>query len=513
MKYSRYLLLFLVFIPLLLTRDFTPDNELKYMSIADEALANGNFFAFTNHGIPYADKPPLYIWIVMLGKWLLGTHSMFFLGLFSLLPAFAVLYVMDRWIRNEVDTQNRLSIQLSLMTCVFFVGSAVVLRMDMLMTLFIVLSLYTFYRMYRDDGKDRRKQWLLAFYIFMALFTKGPVGLLMPIISIIVFLLVKKRIRILGRYLGWRVWALLFGCAAIWFTGVYIDGGKEYLYNLVFNQTVNRAVDSFHHKAPFYYYFVSIWYSMAPWSLLYAVLIFMGIKKRLITTDMEKLFAVVSATTFIFLSFVSSKIQIYMLPAYPFIAYLAGLMIPKLEKWNGVLKFTVLFPACVFVFVLPVVLCAPAFIPPQYLVLPVYIGAACFTAGSLVAFYFFFWKKNMAAVINSVCGGMLAAVFAASFAVPSLNPELGFKAMADQAQAVARENGIRQYSYYNVRSAENMDIYLHQPLIALEKDELDEANGTILFLRSRDIDREPEVKAVVEGKEQYRFGSWLFIVL
>lgn len=67
MKYSRYLLLFLVFIPLLLTRDFTPDNELKYMSIADEALANGNFFAFTNHGIPYADKPPLYIWIVMLG--------------------------------------------------------------------------------------------------------------------------------------------------------------------------------------------------------------------------------------------------------------------------------------------------------------------------------------------------------------------------------------------------------------------------------------------------------------
>ena len=85
--------------------------------------------------------------------------------------------------------------------------------------------------------------------------------------------------------------------------------------------------------------------------------------------------------------------------------------------------------------------------------------------------------------------------------------------MADQAQAVARENGVRQYSYYNVRSAENMDIYLHQPLIALEKDELDEANGTILFLRSRDIDREPEVKAVVEGKEQYRFGSWLFIVL
>lgn len=79
MKITRYLLFFACFIPLLYFRDFTPNNELKYLSIADEALREGHWFTFWNHGALYADKPPLYLWIVMLGKWLLGTHSMFFL--------------------------------------------------------------------------------------------------------------------------------------------------------------------------------------------------------------------------------------------------------------------------------------------------------------------------------------------------------------------------------------------------------------------------------------------------
>ena len=42
MKITRYLLFFACFIPLLYFRDFTPNNELKYLSIADEALREGH---------------------------------------------------------------------------------------------------------------------------------------------------------------------------------------------------------------------------------------------------------------------------------------------------------------------------------------------------------------------------------------------------------------------------------------------------------------------------------------
>lgn len=33
-------------------------------------------FAFTNHGVPYADKPPLYLWLLMAAKTLSGSHQM-----------------------------------------------------------------------------------------------------------------------------------------------------------------------------------------------------------------------------------------------------------------------------------------------------------------------------------------------------------------------------------------------------------------------------------------------------
>jgi len=108
-----YILLIVAVLPMFILRDYTLSNELRYMSIADEALRNGDIFTFTNHGIAYADKPPLYLWIVMLGKLLFGTHSMLFLGIFSFIPALVILYTMDKWVKKIVPENDRLNGQLN----------------------------------------------------------------------------------------------------------------------------------------------------------------------------------------------------------------------------------------------------------------------------------------------------------------------------------------------------------------------------------------------------------------
>ena len=72
-KVSKYILLIIVFLPLLYFRDFTPNNELKYLSIADEALRSGTYLTFTHEGSIYTDKPPLYLWLIMLCNCLLYT--------------------------------------------------------------------------------------------------------------------------------------------------------------------------------------------------------------------------------------------------------------------------------------------------------------------------------------------------------------------------------------------------------------------------------------------------------
>ena len=136
MKIERYFLLFILVLPALILRDFTPNNELKYLSIADEAIRNGDWFTFYNHGTIYADKPPLYFWIIMLCKIVWGSHSMFLLSLFSVIPAFITIGIMDRWIR-ECSLSSRRSVALLLFTSGLFLGSALVLRMDMMMCMFI----------------------------------------------------------------------------------------------------------------------------------------------------------------------------------------------------------------------------------------------------------------------------------------------------------------------------------------------------------------------------------------
>ena len=119
------LLILIAFLPILVFRDFSISNELRYLSIADEALRDGHIFTFTNNGLPYADKPPLYLWIVMLGKLVFGTHYMWFIGLFSLVPALLILRIMRNWIIADCtlpEKEWRLTSQLMLITCGMFLG-------------------------------------------------------------------------------------------------------------------------------------------------------------------------------------------------------------------------------------------------------------------------------------------------------------------------------------------------------------------------------------------------------
>lgn len=324
---------FLCLLPILIGRDFTPSNELRYLSIADEALRDGHVFAFFNHGIPYADKPPLYLWIVIAGKWLLGHHSMLFLSLFSLIPAYIIIYIMDKWLRSEhvVSPATRTATALMMLSTVMFTGSAVVLRMDMLMTMFIVLALWSFYKLYRHIGNERRERWLLPFWIFMALFSKGPVGFFMPILVIAVFLALRRELHRFGQFLGWKAWALMFGLFALWILGVYLDGGTEYIKNLLVHQTVGRAVNSFSHDKPFLYYFLHIWWIAAPWVFLTAYLVYKNWKSRR-SSITEHLLLTTIIVTFLMLSSFSAKLGVYLLPILPMVIYLIPVIQSRTAK-------------------------------------------------------------------------------------------------------------------------------------------------------------------------------------
>lgn len=490
-----FLFTIICLIPEMLMRDFTPSNELRYLSIADEALAGGNFFAFFNHGAAYADKPPLYLWIVMLCKTLTGGHSVFALTLFSIFPAFVIVWLMDRWVMPKASVSDRMAMAMMLLTCVMFLGTAVVIRMDMLMCMFIVLALFTFWRMYElridgePDGGDavvyKKCSWLLPVWIFMALFTKGPVGLLVPPVSIAVFLIVKRKWRDIGKYLGLKTCGVIAALCAIWFTCVFFDGGMEYLDNLLFKQTMGRAVKAFTHSRPFWFYAVAILWCIAP----YTFILVGGLVESVwpsgknkaeipadsVRSDLEVFFLCIIGSTFVMLSSFSSKLPVYQVPMFPFVVYLFPLVSSRkgTRRW---LVWAIAIPAAIMslaalvsMLVLAGIVNVNALVPELYEYNFAFSGATKIAAallfiGNLLALWFLFRRRQWNLPVFMMGASLLLMIYAASGVLVKANPYLGYKEVCQDVP-----EGTEVVTLF-VHRPENMDVYLGRQIVDYAKD-------------------------------------------
>lgn len=514
-KYLLYLLLLLALLPVLILRDYTPSNELRYLSIVDEAFRNGSIWAFTNQGLPYADKPPLYFWILMLGKWLIGSHTMWFGALFSFVPALIITGVMDRWVSSETTEANRFTGSLMMMSCGLFLGLAVILRMDILMCMFIVLSLRTFYKMLKGQGSPGWNAFLFPFYVFMAVFSKGPVGILVPLLSTLVFLWTTGRLKTFGRYWGWKTWGILLTGCVVWFCGVYLEGGSEYLHNLLFNQTVNRAVNSFHHDAPFYYYFITVWYSLAPWSLLLIGMLVAGVCRKLIQTELERFFMVVLLTIFVMLSCISSKIAVYLAPAFPFFVYLPVLLLSRF-KWNGWMALAVALPAAALCLAAPGLVVLGQLEATAFLGQPFFYAASgVLTVSGIVTLFFLYRKKALNKAVNAMAIGIFLATFVGGWSLPAINNRMGFADLCHKAAAVAQEKNLSGYIAFDISRPENMDAFVGKKVrsISIIGILTTDYSGNVLMVPADIAEESPLVRAFIAGKEKHVVGPYLVVAL
>ena len=482
-----YIGICLALLPLMFFRDYTPDNELRYLSIADEALRNGTFFTFTNHGIIYADKPPLYFWFIMFAKYLLGKHYMLLLSMMSLIPALIIVHTMDKWIKYT-NEEIRLTGGLMLLSCGLFLGMTVILRMDMLMCMFITLALRSFYEMLTVRSNSKKHSYLFPIYIFLAIFSKGPIGLLIPLFSITTFLVFTKRWRSISKYWGIKTWGILLVGCTIWFICVYVEGGASYLNNLLFHQTVDRAVNSFHHKQPPYYYLISVWYSMLPWSIFIIGSIIVAIWKKKIRLEFQLFFLSIIATTFIILSLISSKIDVYLLPIFPFAVYLT-ISLSEI-KWNHWLAISVAIPSCIFILATPTLFYLARQTDTLYMGhILFYIAACVLSLTGVFSLYILYYKKLFLRAIRQIVFGLFCAIFIGSWAIPKINAELGYGDLCRKAIEMGNEHHVSNYAVYDISRPENMDVYLKQNVHVTTLDDINsrKIQNTILMMPTKNI--------------------------
>ena len=301
---------------------WNPD-EPRYAEVAREMVKTGNYIVPHINAEIYPDKPPLFFWLIALCSKPFGDVSAATARFPSALAALGVLLLTFLLGRKLYNPTVGFFAGLILIATTQFFWLALRANIDMTLTLWTTLAIYLFYCGYtREQGKNTC--YLLA-YLFMGLatITKGPVGFFIPLITMVLFLITQKQYRQFKEIKLIPGLLIILVIVALWLVPACITGGNEYTQNILVKQTVGRAIDSYSHKQPFYYYLVNFPADFNPWTIFIpsAIILFWRKKKQGGTLNLT--FPLVwFAGTFIFFSLVSGKRNLYLLPLYPAAALL-----------------------------------------------------------------------------------------------------------------------------------------------------------------------------------------------
>jgi 4-amino-4-deoxy-L-arabinose transferase-like glycosyltransferase len=181
----------------------------------------------------------------------------------------------------------------------------------------------------------------------LAILAKGPVGLLLPVATMGLFLLIVARRQILR-----AAWAMrpLTGVAVVaavalpWYVLVTMRTGGTWLEQFLSRYNLGPFLQpSLGHRGPLFYHFVVILIGLFPWSLLLGptlVRTYRAIRDREPAREGYVLLACWVGVFFAFWSACSTKLPHYVLPAYPPLALLTGCFIhqwivqpEKFSRW------------------------------------------------------------------------------------------------------------------------------------------------------------------------------------
>lgn len=148
---------------------------------------------------------------------------------------------------------------------------------DMLLASNISMAMLSFFIGYaykessHKNSNSASKKWYIAFYVFtaLAILAKGPVGVVLPALSIGAFLFYVGKFReVLREMRPWRGLLIISAIAIPWFVLVTLANGQAYIdtffgyHNL---QRFTSVVSS--HRGPWYFYIPVVIVGLAPWSI------------------------------------------------------------------------------------------------------------------------------------------------------------------------------------------------------------------------------------------------------
>lgn len=294
-----------------------PD-EGRNAEVAREMLSSGDWITPHFDTLPYLDKPAFFFWLVAASFRLWGI-SEWGARFPSAAMALASMFLTWSLARRMFGAGVGLRAGIILATSPLVIAFSRLVIFDMTFTCLVTLSMLCFWC---AEFRDSRPAWfdVLAFAAMgVATITKGPVGFMLPLLSIVAYYAIQRRSRDLKR-LHWGLGLIAFLTATLpWFVAVSIRN-PDFPRYAFWQESLLRFATSHARRSGSALYYVPVYLmGLFPWSFFLLCAGWNRLRKwREITQQAHKPIAFLLAwagVIFVFFSISRSKLPAYFLPA------------------------------------------------------------------------------------------------------------------------------------------------------------------------------------------------------
>ena len=307
-------------------RSFRNPDEGRYAEIAREMVVSGNWIEPKIYGVDYLKKPALFYWLAAFffkifgfNEWA-GRSVPAFFGLWGVLATF--------WfVRKIFNESTAFFSSLILASNFWYLEVGRYLVIDAVFSFFVVSGLYCFYL--AAHSPTRKLFYTILFYTCVAFsfLAKGILGVILPGISITLYLWLTKKMGVVLRQMRLELGVLIFSLIALpWFVIISLKE-PEFLKLFFLHENLSRfASVNFEHQEAWYFYLALTPIILMPWSLFWKPLgrSAARFQKTDPWRDPKIFFLAISLSMVFFFSLSKAKLLTYILPSVPFFSILIG---------------------------------------------------------------------------------------------------------------------------------------------------------------------------------------------
>jgi len=349
-SYYRIILLLLgmiLYLPFLGQAPLFDWDEVNFAESAREMLVTGNFSRVQINFQPFWEKPPLFIWMQALSMSIFGVNeyaARFPNAIFGIINLL-MLFEIGREMRSDrFGFLIALCMGGSFLPHVYFKSGII----DPVFNTFIFAGVWYISKAVRSYGEIKSSKYSIwaGIFIGLAILTKGPVALLIALLTVVTYWAVRRFKPIVSiKNLGLTALSI-FTISLLWFGPETIKNGPWFLEEFITYQIRLFSTPDAGHKQPIYYHFIVVFLGCFPMSLLAIKTLFRRPQFRVQDADFLLWMKILFWVVMILFSIVTTKIVHYSSMAYLPLSVIAAAGIEEYlrgrhhyAKWQAALMF------------------------------------------------------------------------------------------------------------------------------------------------------------------------------